>query len=270
MPELPEVEVSRMGITPHLKDQTIKEIVIRQPQLRWMIPDELSQLSGKVILDIERRAKYLLIRLDTGSIIIHLGMSGSLRVLDESYASEKHDHVDLVLENGKLLRYNDPRRFGAWLWQEHDQLHELLDHLGPEPLEGCFTPEYMQEKAKNKRTVIKQFIMDNKVVVGVGNIYANESLFSSHIHPKTPSGKLTTKQWRVLVAEIKQVLATAINQGGTTLKDFSQADGKPGYFAQELLVYGKAGEPCPVCGAEIEQLKIGQRNSFICPDCQPI
>ncbi|MDG3086908.1 bifunctional DNA-formamidopyrimidine glycosylase/DNA-(apurinic or apyrimidinic site) lyase [Vibrio hannami] len=270
MPELPEVEVSRMGITPHLKNQTIKEIRIRQPKLRWMIPVELSQLSGKVILDIERRAKYLLVRLDSGSIIIHLGMSGSLRVLDESVAADNHDHVDLVLDNGKLLRYNDPRRFGAWLWQGNDQLHELLGHLGPEPLEADFTPEYMLEKAKNKRSVIKQFIMDNKIVVGVGNIYANESLFSSRIHPKTPAGKLTPEQWKALVTEIKLILATAIKQGGTTLKDFNQADGKPGYFAQELQVYGKAGEPCPVCGTAIEQLKIGQRNSFICPDCQPL
>ncbi|WED21965.1 bifunctional DNA-formamidopyrimidine glycosylase/DNA-(apurinic or apyrimidinic site) lyase [Vibrio sp. JC009] len=269
MPELPEVEVSRLGITPHLKNQTIKEIIVRQPKLRWMVPGEISQLSGQKIIDISRRAKYLLIRVETGTVIVHLGMSGSLRVLDNSFPTGKHDHVDLVLSGGKLLRYNDPRRFGAWLWQEGDQLHELLGSLGPEPLETDFSAEYMLEKAKNKRTAVKQFIMDNKIVVGVGNIYANESLFSSGIHPQTPAGTLKPEQWTTLVAEIKQVLKTAIKQGGTTLKDFTKADGKPGYFAQELQMYGKAGEPCPVCGSPIQQLKIGQRNSYFCADCQP-
>ncbi|MDB1122460.1 bifunctional DNA-formamidopyrimidine glycosylase/DNA-(apurinic or apyrimidinic site) lyase [Vibrio algarum] len=268
MPELPEVEVSRMGITPHLSGKTIKKIIIRQPKLRWMIPEELSQLSGQVILSIQRRAKYLLLKTEKGSIIVHLGMSGSLRVLHEGHEPSKHDHVDLLLTDGTILRYNDPRRFGAWLWQDKEQEHELFKHLGPEPLEESFNADYMLEKAQGKRVSMKQFIMDNKVVVGVGNIYANEALFLAKIHPETAAGKLKSSKWNKLVEVIKQVLATAIKQGGTTLKDFSQADGKPGYFAQELRVYGKAGEPCPICGESIQQLKIGQRNSYFCEKCQ--
>jgi len=269
MPELPEVEVSKMGITPHVIQQKIDGIIIRQPQLRWRIPEQLEQLQGQTVLSVERRAKYLLIRVDLGIIIIHLGMSGSLRVLDRDTPAEKHDHVDLLLSNGKLLRYNDPRRFGAWLWQENNSQHELLLNLGPEPLEDTFNAQYMFDKANGKRVAVKQFIMDNKVVVGVGNIYASESLFIAGIHPLHPTGKLTLAQWSCLVKSIKQVLANAIKQGGTTLKDFNQVDGKPGYFAQELQVYGKPGEPCPDCGSEIEQLKIGQRNSYFCSKCQP-
>ncbi len=268
MPELPEVEVSRMGITPHLSGKTIKHITIRQPKLRWMIPEELSQLTGQVILGIQRRAKYLLLKTEKGSIIVHLGMSGSLRILNEGHEAGKHDHVDLLLTDGTLLRYNDPRRFGAWLWQDKEQEHELFKHLGPEPLEELFNADYVFEKARGKRVCMKPFIMDNKVVVGVGNIYANESLFLANIHPQTAAGKLKLNEWKALVKVIKQVLATAIKQGGTTLKDFNQADGKPGYFAQELRVYGKAGQPCPICGEDIQQLKIGQRNSYFCADCQ--
>ncbi len=269
MPELPEVEVSRMGITPHLHGKTIKQIVIRQPRLRWMIPEVLNQLGGQPILNIKRRAKYLILQLEKGSIVIHLGMSGSLRVLDESYPAEKHDHVDLVLTDGTLLRYNDPRRFGAWLWQHKGEQHDVFRNLGPEPLDGVFDCDYMVEKATGKKVAVKKFIMDNKIVVGVGNIYANESLFSAKIHPLMAAGKLTRSEWAVIVKQIKQVLATAIEQGGTTLKDFNQADGKPGYFAQELQVYGKAGEPCPICSNKIEQLQIGQRNSYFCVHCQP-
>jgi formamidopyrimidine-DNA glycosylase len=268
MPELPEVEVSRMGVTPHLKDKTIQQITIRQPQLRWLIPEKLNTLSGSVIRGIRRRAKYLLLDLDSGSIIIHLGMSGSLRVLKQGLDPGKHDHVDLLLTDGMMLRYNDPRRFGAWLWQPVGEQHELLLHLGPEPLDEAFNANYMLEKAKGKRTAVKTFLMDNKVVVGVGNIYANESLFSARIHPQTAAGKLDSAQWQRLVTEIKLVLAAAIKQGGTTLKDFNQANGKPGYFALQLHVYGRAGEPCPVCGDTIRQLKIGQRNSFYCERCQ--
>ncbi|PJC85217.1 DNA-formamidopyrimidine glycosylase [Vibrio sp. HA2012] len=268
MPELPEVEVSRMGIEPHLLNQTIQQIVIRQPKLRWLVSEELNGLQGQMITAIQRRAKYLLLETEQGSVIIHLGMSGSLRVLGSDVPHGKHDHIDLVLTNGKRLRYNDPRRFGAWLWQDKDTIHELLGHLGPEPLQDKFTAVYMQKKAKGKRVAIKQFIMDSKIVVGVGNIYANESLFNSGILPSTPAGKLTSEQWVILVTAIKAVLADAIKQGGTTLKDFSQADGKPGYFVLQLQVYGKAGEECPVCGDTIQQQKIGQRNSYFCPNCQ--
>ncbi|ANU37753.1 bifunctional DNA-formamidopyrimidine glycosylase/DNA-(apurinic or apyrimidinic site) lyase [Vibrio scophthalmi] len=267
MPELPEVEVSRMGISPHLVGETIRSLTFRTPKLRWDIPVELKQLEGQVIRDIRRRAKYLIIETDAGCAIVHLGMSGSLRVLDAEFPPSKHDHVDLLLTNGKLLRYNDPRRFGAWLFSQ-DGEHVMLGHMGPEPLTDEFNAEYMLQKALNKRVAVKQFIMDNKVVVGVGNIYASESLFSAKVHPTRTAGSLTLAEWDSLVAEIKQVLTTSIKQGGTTLKDFAQADGKPGYFAQELQVYGKAGEPCPNCGEEIEALKIGQRNTFFCSYCQ--
>ncbi|MFA0088514.1 bifunctional DNA-formamidopyrimidine glycosylase/DNA-(apurinic or apyrimidinic site) lyase [Vibrio sp. 10N.261.51.F12] len=268
MPELPEVEVSRLGISPHLLDQTIQKIVIRQRQLRWLIPEEIHQLHGEKILTIRRRAKYLLIDTAKGTAIIHLGMSGSLRVLDTPPEAEKHDHVDLVLSSGKVMRYNDPRRFGAWLWCGPGESHELLDNCGPEPLTDDFSVEWMMTRAKNKRVAVKTFIMTNANVVGVGNIYASESLFIAGVHPLTPTHRLKKSDWIRLVAEIKTVLAQAIAQGGTTLKDFSQTDGKPGYFAQELLVYGRGGQPCKQCGRVIQELKIGQRNTFFCEQCQ--
>ncbi|MCL9780350.1 bifunctional DNA-formamidopyrimidine glycosylase/DNA-(apurinic or apyrimidinic site) lyase [Vibrio sp. S4M6] len=268
MPELPEVEVSRMGITPYLVGYVIQSITFRTPKLRWDIPDELKRLQGQKIIGVSRRAKYLLIETDIGSAMVHLGMSGSLRVLDSNHPVAKHDHVDVLLDNGKVLRYNDPRRFGAWLWCEKGDEHELLANIGPEPLTGVFNPDYMLQKAIGKRVAIKQFIMDNKIVVGVGNIYANESLFSAGISPLRPAGKLNYTEWVRLVSEIKQVLKTAIEQGGTTLKDFAQADGKPGYFAQELKIYGKAKQPCPQCGEIIQEQKIGQRNTFFCSNCQ--
>ncbi|EGQ8022981.1 bifunctional DNA-formamidopyrimidine glycosylase/DNA-(apurinic or apyrimidinic site) lyase [Vibrio vulnificus] len=268
MPELPEVEVSRMGITPHLHNQTIQSLTFRTPKLRWVIPSELKKLQGQVIRHIGRRAKYLIIETDVGSAIVHLGMSGSLRVLDADFPAGKHDHVDLKLSNGKVLRYNDPRRFGAWLYAAPGEEHDVLGNIGPEPLTDAFDGPYMVEKAQGKRVAVKQFIMDNKIVVGVGNIYASESLFRSRILPTRATMSLSAKEWQCLVSYIKQTLQTAIEQGGTTLKDFSQADGKPGYFAQELQVYGKAGEACPVCGEAIQEQKIGQRNTFFCLHCQ--
>ncbi|WP_047049083.1 bifunctional DNA-formamidopyrimidine glycosylase/DNA-(apurinic or apyrimidinic site) lyase [Vibrio mexicanus] len=270
MPELPEVEVSRMGISPHLIGETIQSFTFRTPKLRWEIPQELKQLEGQAIKSISRRAKYLVLETDAGNAIVHLGMSGSLRVLDAELPPSKHDHVDLKLTNGKVLRYNDPRRFGAWLFAPVGESHSVFDNCGPEPLTDDFNAQYMFEKAKNKRVAVKQFIMDNKIVVGVGNIYANESLFSAHIHPLKPTMSLSIGQWEVLVDDIKAVLATAIKQGGTTLKDFAQADGKPGYFAQELQVYGKAGENCPNCETALEEQKIGQRNTFFCNQCQSL
>lgn len=270
MPELPEVEVSRMGISPHLVGQYIHSIIIRTSKLRWPIPGELSQLTGVKITAITRRAKYLLIATERGTIIIHLGMSGSLRVLDALFPAGKHDHVDLQLSNGKVLRYNDPRRFGAWLWSEDGEVHPVLLNLGPEPLTESFSAEHLAQRAKGKWVAVKQFIMDNKIVVGVGNIYASESLFTARIHPLASAGSLSLADWSRLTTEIKRVLSVAITQGGTTLKDFAQVDGKPGYFAQELQVYGKEGEPCPCCGTAIEALKIGQRNSFFCPSCQTL
>lgn len=267
MPELPEVEVSKMGISPHLIGQTVAKLTFRTPKLRWDIPAELNKMQGQVIRSISRRAKYLLIETDAGCAIVHLGMSGSLRVLDAEIAPAKHDHVDLKLSNGKVLRYNDPRRFGCWLWSE-DGTHTLLDGLGPEPLTDEFNADYLAQRARNKQVTVKQFIMDNKNVVGVGNIYACESLFMARIAPTRAAKSLSTSEWQALVPTIKRVLKTAIEQGGTTLKDFAQADGKPGYFAQELLVYGKAGEPCSACGSEIRGQKISQRNTFFCCQCQ--
>ncbi|WGW00485.1 bifunctional DNA-formamidopyrimidine glycosylase/DNA-(apurinic or apyrimidinic site) lyase [Vibrio sp. YMD68] len=268
MPELPEVEVSRMGISPHLIGQTIHSLTFRTPKLRWDIPQELKKMEGEVIRAISRRAKYLIIETDIGSAIVHLGMSGSLRVLDADFEAAKHDHVDLKLTNGKVLRYNDPRRFGCWLWIEKGESHSVLVNIGPEPLTDEFNAAYMFDKAKGKRVTVKQFIMDNKNVVGVGNIYACESLFSSKLHPTRQAGKILKREWGVLVPEIKQVLSKAIEQGGTTLKDFAQADGKPGYFAQELQVYGRAGKKCPICSTLVEEQKIGQRNTFFCGVCQ--
>lgn len=268
MPELPEVEVSRLGISPHLIGQTIATITWRCEKLRWPIPHQLIQLEGQKIAAISRRAKYLFIETKAGSAIIHLGMSGALRVLDADFPAGKHDHVDLILANGKLLRYHDPRRFGAWLYIAPGESHPLLEHMGPEPLTDAFNAETIAKRANNKRLAIKAFIMDNKNVVGVGNIYANESLFKAKIHPLRPAQSLSDTEWQCLVSEIKIVLATAIAQGGTTLKDFSQADGKPGYFAQELQVYGKGGKPCPCCAEPIAEQKIAQRNTFFCDACQ--
>ena len=268
MPELPEVEVSRMGIAPHVTNQTVTQIIVRNSKLRWPVPVEISQIEGQVIRRVTRRAKYLMLETDAGYAIVHLGMSGSLRVLPAGIPPEKHDHVDLCLSSGEVLRYNDPRRFGAWLWQADEGEHPVLAKLGPAPLSEAFTAEYLQEKAKGKRTAVKQFIMDNHVVVGVGNIYANESLFAAGIHPKREAGKISAQRLALLVDEIKSVLAFAIKQGGTTLKDFKNADGKPGYFAQELQVYGKGGEPCPRCDKPLSEVKIGQRATVYCSDCQ--
>ncbi|OAN16998.1 DNA-formamidopyrimidine glycosylase [Photobacterium jeanii] len=268
MPELPEVEVSRMGISPHVEGQKVKIIKIRQYQLRWLIPDVIHDIEGQVITHVTRRAKYLQLHTEKGTAIVHLGMSGSLRVLPADVPAEKHDHVDLVLESGEMLRYNDPRRFGAWLWAAPDTEHEVLAKLGPEPLDAQFDADYLFAKLNKRRTVIKQLIMDNKIVVGVGNIYANEALFSAKISPQRPAYQVTHQEVEALVAAIKAVLAFAIKQGGTTLKDFKNADGKPGYFAQELQVYGKAGQACPRCDHTLSEVKIGQRTTVYCSVCQ--
>jgi formamidopyrimidine-DNA glycosylase len=268
MPELPEIEVSRMGISPHLVGQKVKCLTLRCQKLRWPIPPELYQIEGQPIEQVSRRAKYLLIETPIGAAVVHLGMSGSLRVLEGHFPAGKHDHVDLQLTNGKILRYHDPRRFGAWLWCPAGESLPILDKLGPEPLTEAFNAQYIVEKVKNKRIAIKAFIMDNAIVVGVGNIYANESLFYAGIHPLRPTKSLSMEEWRRLVSAIKAVLEISITQGGTTLKDFSQPDGKPGYFAQELQVYGKGGEPCPRCSEPLSKQKIGQRNSVFCNHCQ--
>jgi formamidopyrimidine-DNA glycosylase len=269
MPELPEVETTLRGITPHILNREITGVAVRQPRLRWPVPRGLKRsLTGSHILATERRGKYLLLRTDNGTLIIHLGMSGSLRILPCTTPPQPHDHVDI--EFGSLcLRLRDPRRFGAVLFTRNDPyLEPQLRNLGPEPLTGSFNGHYLHTQARGRRGAVKNLIMNAAVVVGVGNIYANESLFRSGIHPGRACNRISEKRYLKLADEIKRVLAAAIEQGGTTLKDFQHEDGKPGYFAQELQVYGKAGAPCPKCGTTLQLSTIGQRSTFFCNNCQ--
>ncbi len=270
MPELPEVETTRRGIEPHILHNLVSDVIIRQKQLRWPIPAAIkSGLTGQGINQVTRRGKYLLLHTDKGTAIIHLGMSGSLRIVDTQTAARKHDHVDIVFTNGKILRLHDPRRFGALLWtKKNPQQHELLKNLGPEPLDDVFSADYLYAMSRSRKSAIKTFIMNSHIVVGVGNIYANEALFLAGISPRRRADKITRPRYEKLVAAIKQVLAAAIKQGGTTLRDFVREDGQPGYFQQTLNVYGKAGGPCPHCGASIKQFKQQQRSSYYCTQCQ--
>lgn len=268
MPELPEVEVSRLGISPHLTAQHIVRVDVRQRQLRWPVPQEVLDLHQQPVLSVQRRAKYLLIEVPTGMLIIHLGMSGNLKVLPERTPAGKHDHVDVVLSSGMLLRLNDTRRFGAVLWQAKDTTHPLLAQLGPEPLTEAFTAEHLYQCCQKRSSAIKLVLMDNAVVVGVGNIYANESLFKAGILPTKPARQLTLAQCAVLTERVKTILAQAIRQGGTTLRDFAQADGKPGYFKQELWVYGRGGAPCLSCQTVLTEVRLGQRSTVFCQSCQ--
>ncbi|MGI6408119.1 MAG: bifunctional DNA-formamidopyrimidine glycosylase/DNA-(apurinic or apyrimidinic site) lyase [Thiopseudomonas sp.] len=269
MPELPEVETTRRGIEPHLLNQQVERVVVRNGRLRWPVPEDLDvRLSGQRIRKVERRAKYLLIGADAGTLICHLGMSGSLRLVPQGTPAEKHDHVDIELASGQALRYTDPRRFGAMLWSHAPLSHRLLASLGPEPLSDDFNVDDLYTKARGRKTAIKPFIMDNAVVVGVGNIYASEALFAAGIDPRREAGSVSRKRYAVLVTEIKRVLARAIEQGGTTLKDFVGGDGKPGYFQQQLFVYGRAGQPCLKCGRELSEVRLGQRSSVFCGKCQ--
>ncbi|MFK5969409.1 MAG: bifunctional DNA-formamidopyrimidine glycosylase/DNA-(apurinic or apyrimidinic site) lyase [Candidatus Marithrix sp.] len=270
MPELPEVETIKRGIVASLEGQTIKSVLVRNKRLRWPIPDLLTTILPKQsIINISRRGKYLLCECTKGYILIHLGMSGNLQILPYKTELKKHDHVDIIFTNGLCLRYNDPRRFGCILWTEAPILeHKLLVKLGPEPLEKDFTGKYLYDRARNRRVAVKNFIMDSNVVVGVGNIYANEALFFARIHPERAVGKISLVEYKRLTKVIKQVLQVAIKMGGTTLRDFTDSSGKPGYFKQELLVYGKAGEICSQCGTIIHTKKIGQRATYYCPICQ--
>lgn len=270
MPELPEVETTRKGIQPNVEGQTIQKIIIRNGKLRWPVDTSLiEKLPGLVILSVKRRAKYLLLETEQGHLIIHLGMSGNLRVLPQQEPAVKHDHIDLILDNGFLLRYHDPRRFGSWLWTESPlQEHALLKSLGPEPLTDSFNAEYLYQALQGRKTAIKTFIMNNHIVVGVGNIYANESLFLSGIHPTKPAQNLTQEEATRLTRHIKAVLNSAIEQGGTTLKDFLTPDGKPGYFEQKLHVYGREGLPCLQCQKAVEKVVLNQRAAYFCSNCQ--
>ena len=271
MPELPEVETTKRGIEPHIVGQTVDSITIRQPMLRWPIPDDvLSKLPGQRVIEVTRRGKYIGVHTQAGTLIIHLGMSGSLYFVASDTPPLFHDHVDIQFAGmDNLLRYTDPRRFGAMLWQEGDwQTHELIAHLGPEPLTPAFNVAYLHTRATGRKQAIKQFIMDSKVVVGVGNIYANEALFMAGIRPTRAAGKISKARMALLVDCIKQVLAAAIEQGGTTLRDFISGEGKPGYFKQELAVYGRGELPCRVCAKPLTEIRQGQRSTVYCTQCQ--
>ncbi len=269
VPELPEVETTLRGIQPHMLSQHIARVTVRDPRLRWPVPDEVGKAEGQQVVGLRRRGKYLLIDLQQGGLLIHLGMSGSLRVLHEPGPPTKHDHFDIELESGTCLRFNDPRRFGAFLWAGGAvDSHPLLSHLGPEPLSGDFTASYLHQRASGRKLAIKNFIMKGQVVVGVGNIYASESLYMAGIHPLRAAGRISLQRYAGLVDAIRDVLRRAIRQGGTTLRDFANPDGKAGYFARELLVYDRAGSACFQCGGLIRQKVIGQRSSYFCPSCQ--
>lgn len=271
MPELPEVETTLLGIQPHIQHQMIKACIIRQRQLRWPIPMNMEQqLKGQIIESIERRGKYLIFKVHDGAFMIHLGMSGRLRILQQDVPPAKHDHVDIKFNNHIILRYTDPRRFGAILWISGDvNSHPLLAKLGIEPFDQDFTGDYLWQRARTRSLPIKSLIMENKTVVGIGNIYATEALFLAKIHPATPANALSLDQMNTLVNEIILVLRHAITQGGTTLKDFLSSDGKPGYFFLKLQAYGRVGLPCVQCSTPLKTMRIGQRSTCYCAHCQP-
>lgn len=270
MPELPEVETTRRGIAPHIEGRTITGVCVRERRLRWPVPRGLARsLTGLRVRSVERRGKYLLLRLDTGCLLLHLGMSGSLRVLPPQTPALKHDHVDIVFGTEVCLRLRDPRRFGSIHYTRDDPLrHKLLAGLGPEPLDDAFDGDYLHRLSRKRTQSVKTFIMDSRIVTGVGNIYANEALFLSGIHPKRLAGRVALARYRLLAENIRKVLLHAIARGGTTLRDFTGGEGKPGYFRQELNVYDRADQPCRICAAPIRQRRIGQRSSFYCVNCQ--
>lgn len=269
MPELPEVETTRRGLRAHCEGRRIASVTLRDTRLRWPVPVSLPQiLKGQTVQILERRAKYLLFRLDQGTLIVHLGMSGSLRVLLDPLPPAKHDHIDIELDSGAVLRYNDPRRFGSFQWFAAGAELRPLARLGPEPLSDDFDGKRLFELSRGRKVAIKPFIMDGATVVGVGNIYASEALYLAGIRPDRAASRVSRARYEVLSGHIKQVLTNAINQGGTTLRDFVGGDGKPGYFAQQLYVYGRSKEPCKRCGTLLRDKVIGQRASVYCIACQ--
>lgn len=269
MPELPEVETTLRGISPHVQGQVATELVVRQGRLRWPVPEALSHwVVGQPLRALRRRGKYLLLDFGAGHLLIHLGMSGSLRIVRADEPALFHDHVDLVF-GPVALRYCDPRRFGCWLWVEGDpEAHKLLAGLGPEPLTDAFSADYLYTRSRKRTQAVKQFIMDSKIVVGVGNIYANESLFMAGIKPIRKASSLTRKDCDHLVRDIKFVLNRSIEQGGTTLRDFVGGDGKPGYFKQQLLVYGRGNQPCMRCKKPLKEIRMNDRTTVYCVTCQ--
>ena len=276
MPELPEVEVTRRGIAPHVEGRTVQSVVLRRDGLRWPFPPELpTLLAGQPVRSTGRRGKYLLVHFDHGTLIIHLGMSGHLRVMTTGIDPEKHDHFDLVVdgpEGNQVLRMKDPRRFGAVLWHDHaDGLlehHVLLRGLGVEPLEAGFSGKLLYDQTRQRSAPVKQVLLAGDIVVGVGNIYASESLFRAGINPKTPAKRISLARYGKLAQAITEILAEAIVQGGSTLRDFISVNGQSGYFQQTYFVYDRAGVPCRVCAAPIRQIKQGQRSTFYCVNCQ--
>ena len=270
MPELPEVETTRRGLMPLVEGRRLETVTIRCPQLRWPVADQLRDLGGQTVLRLERRAKWLLWRFEHGSLLWHLGMSGSFRGWDRAPPPGPHDHIDLQVDGGRLLRYTDPRRFGAVLWQDGPDpgIHPRLAGLGPEPLGEDFDGDWLWRRSRGRKTTIKQFIMDGSNVVGVGNIYAAEALFAAGIHPKRAAGRVSRARYADLADAIRTTLERAIEVGGTSLRDFTVGDGTPGYFGQELMVYGRAGQPCPACDETLRGEMLGQRATVWCPRCQ--
>lgn len=270
MPELPEVETTRRGVSPLVTGQRVSRVVVREARLRWPVPTALSrELPGQRVEAVERRAKYLLLSSGAGTVLIHLGMSGSLRVVAAATPPALHDHVDIVLDDGQALRLRDPRRFGAVLWVRGDPwLHPLLAGLGPEPLGEEFDGHHLHRLSRGRRAPVKAFVMDGRVVVGIGNIYAAEGLFRAGIHPRRAAGRVSASRYDALAAALRRVLSEAIDQGGTTLRDFVAEDGRPGYFQQRLHVYGRGGKPCITCGRTLSEFRIAQRSTVYCAACQ--
>ncbi len=270
MPELPEVETTRRGLEPHLQGAVVCDCVVREHRLRWPIAADLAQhLCGQRLKGIRRRAKYLLFEFETGCLMIHLGMSGSLRVINSVAPPGKHDHVDLGFDNGNTLRFRDPRRFGSIHWLDSDaEEHALLANLGPEPLSDQFTGEFLYARSRGRKVAVKPFIMNHHVVVGVGNIYATEALFRAGISPRRLASNISLNRYLLLVDAIKAVLQDAIAQGGTTLRDFVGGDGEAGYFSISLQAYGRVGLPCVRCSAALKGVRLGQRATAYCPRCQ--
>jgi len=269
MPELPEVETTRRGIAPALEQRIITGVVVRERRLRWPVTADVERLVGQTIDRVGRRAKYLLLGTNAGTAIIHLGMSGSLRIVAPDSSPEKHDHFDLLTDAVDVVRFNDPRRFGSFLWAGDDPFtHPLLAELGPEPLEEDFNGDRLWQSARGRKVAVKQHIMNSKIVVGVGNIYASEALFRAGIHPARAAGRVSRQRMQDLARSIKDVLAEAIRQGGTTLRDYRGSDGKPGYFKQQLQVYERDGRPCRRCATPIRRIVQGQRATYYCPTCQ--
>jgi formamidopyrimidine-DNA glycosylase len=267
MPELPEVETTLRGIEPHIAGAVIEELSVYNGSLRWPVTEGIAEIAtGQRLLSLTRRAKYLLLHLEQGSMMIHLGMSGSLRLVDKNTERRKHDHIEMHMSNGKCLRYHDPRRFGAWLWSEDE--HHQLSHLGPEPLTDDFSGKRLFDLSRKRKVAVKPFIMDNKTVVGAGNIYASEALFRSGIRPDREAGRISLQRYETLAGHIKDVLHAAIEQGGTTLRDFVNGNGEPGYFQQTLAVYGRGGKPCMSCTKPLSEIRLGQRSSVFCSRCQ--